>query len=148
MAPIDKKEFAKATLDKNIEPFVVHISFLSLRLKMMIYPAQDAQIALLLAKKVTVPVEYADFADVFLNKLTKVLPKRIKINKQVIELKEYKQPSYKPIYSLGLVKLKTLNTYIKTNLANSFIWLLKSPAITPILFVCKSNSRLYLHVNY
>ena len=36
---IDKKEFAKAALDKNIEAFVVHVSSLSLRSKMTIHPA-------------------------------------------------------------------------------------------------------------
>ena len=35
---IDKKEFAKAALDENIEVFVVHVSSLSLGSKMIIYP--------------------------------------------------------------------------------------------------------------
>ena len=36
---IDKKEFVKAALDENIEVFVVHVSFLSLRSKMTIHSA-------------------------------------------------------------------------------------------------------------
>ena len=36
---IDKKKFAKAALDKNIEAFIVHMSFLSLRSKMTIHSA-------------------------------------------------------------------------------------------------------------
>ena len=61
---------------------------------------------------------------------------------------EGKQPPYGPIYSLGPVELKTLKTYIKTNLANAFIKASKSPADTPILFVCKPNGSLRLCVNY
>ena len=37
---IDKEEFAKAALDKNIDAFVVHVSFLSLRLKIIIHLAK------------------------------------------------------------------------------------------------------------
>ena len=69
---IDKKKFTKATLDKNVEVFVVHVAFLIS--KMLIHLAQEAQIALLIAKKITVTAEYTDFADVFLKKLAKVLP--------------------------------------------------------------------------
>ena len=117
---INKKEFAKAALDENIKAFVVHVSSLSLGSKMMIYPARKAEIALLLAKKVTVPAEYSDFADVFSKELAEVLPERTKINEHAIELEEGKQPPYGPIYSLGPVELKTLKTYIEINLANSF----------------------------
>ena len=36
---IDKKEFAKAALDENIETFVMHVSSLSLGSKITIHPA-------------------------------------------------------------------------------------------------------------
>ena len=108
---IEQKKFAKAALNENIEAFVVHISFLELR--MTIYPARKAQLALLLAKKVTVLVEYSDFADVFLEELKNVLPKRTKINEHAIELQEGKQPLYEPIYSLRPVELKTFKTYMR-----------------------------------
>ena len=45
----------------------------------------------------------------------------IKINDYIIELKKGKYLLFKFIYNLGLVKLETLKTYIKSNLANSFI---------------------------
>ena len=54
---------------------MVHMNFLSLTLKMIIYSAQDAQIALLLAKKVTILTKYTDFANVFSKNLAKMLPK-------------------------------------------------------------------------
>ena len=103
---------------------------------------------MLLAKKVTVPTKYLDFADVFLKKSANVFPERTKANEHAIKLEEGKQPSYRPIYSLGLVELETLKTYIETKLANGFIWTLKSPASALILFVCKANGNLCLYVNY
>ena len=59
-------------LNKNIKAFVMYVSFLEL--KMTIYPARKAQLALLLAEKVTVPAEYLDFANVFLEKSANILP--------------------------------------------------------------------------
>ena len=124
----------------------MHIS--SQELRITIYPARKAQLALLLAKEVTVPTKYSDFADVFLKKSANVLPERTWANEHAIELKEDKQPPYKPIYSLGPVEFKTLKPYIKTNLANGFIRTSKSPAGAPILFVRKPNGSLCLCVDY
>ena len=92
---IDQKEFAKAALDKNIKAFVGHVS--SLGSGMTIHPAREAQLALLLAEEVTVPVKYLDFADVFLQKPANVFPERTGVNKHAIELEEGKQPPYGPI---------------------------------------------------
>ena len=50
---INEKKFSKAALDENIKNFVMHVS--SLGSKITIYLAREAQMALLLAKKVTVP---------------------------------------------------------------------------------------------
>ena len=41
-----------------------------------------------------------------------------------------------------------LKTYIKANLAKSFIWLLKLPASAPILLVEKPNGSLCLCMDY
>ena len=79
------------------------------------------------------PAEYSDFANVFLKESAKVLLERTGINEHAIEQEDGKQPPYGLIYSLGSVELKTLKTYIKTNLANGFIRPLKSPAGAPIL---------------
>ena len=116
---IDQKECPKAVLNENIKAFVVYVS--SLELKMIIHQARKAQLALLLAKKVTVLAKYSDFANMFLEKSTNIFSEQTQVNEHVIELEKGKQPSYRPIYSLGLVELKTLKTYIETNLANSFI---------------------------
>ena len=66
----------------------------------------------------------------------------------MIGLEEGKQPPYGPIYNLGPVELKILKIYIKTNLANNFIWTLNSLASALILFVHKPNSSFCLCVNY
>ena len=133
-------------LDKNIEAFVVHDS--SLKSKTTIYPARKTQLALQLAKKVTVPTKYSDFADMFLKKSANVLPKWTGVNEHTIKLEKGNQPPYGPIYSLRPVELKTFKTYIETNLANGFIKASNSPAGAPILFVRKLNSSLCLCVDY
>ena len=143
---INQEEFAKAVLNENIEAFMVHIS--SLGLKMTIHSARKAQLALLLAEEVTMPIEYSDFADVFSEKSADVLLEQNGVNEHVIELEEGKQPPYEPIYIPGPFELKTVKTYIETNLVNSFIRALKSPAGALILFVSKLDSSLCLCVNY
>ncbi len=43
------------------------------------------------------------------------------INEHAIELIDRKQPFYEPIYTLSLVELETLKTYIKILLKTGFI---------------------------
>ena len=103
---------------------------------------------MLVAKKVKILTKYLDFSDVFSKEKVLILSEAIKLNQHVIELYEGQQPLYEPIYSLGLVELKTLKTYIKTNLVNNFIWSLKPPAGTLIFFIRKPNGSLCLYVDY
>ena len=70
------------------------------------------------------------------------------MNKHAIKLEEDKQPPFGPIYSLKPIKLKTLKIYIKTNLANGFIWSFKSLVGAPILFDRKPDRSLRLCVDY
>lgn len=86
-------------------------------------------------KKVIISADYSDFAYVFSKESAEELSKRFETNKHAINLEPGKQPPYGRKYSLEPVKLETLKTYIKTTLANNFIWASKSPAIAPILFV-------------
>ena len=115
---------------------------------MAIYPAREAQIALLVAKEVKISTKYSDFSDVFLDKKALILPGVTELNQHVIKLQEGQQSTYRPIYSLGLIELKTLKTYIETNFTNGFIWPSKSPASAPILFVRKLDGSFRLCVNY
>ena len=143
---MNRKEFFKRALDENFEAFVMHIS--SLGLRMTIHLARAAQLPLLLVKKVTMPTEYSDFADVFLEKSANVLPEQTKANKHTIKLEKDTQPPYGLIYNLRPVKLETFKTYINTNLANGFIQALKSPVGAPILFIRKPNGKLCLCADY
>ena len=76
------------------------------------------------------------------------LPKNTSINKYTIQLQDAGQPPYRPIYSLGPVKLETLKTYIKTHLKTGFIQPSKSSAVALILYDKKPDGSLWLCVNY
>lgn len=65
-----------------------------------------------------------------------------------IDLEPDKLSFYGPIYSLGLIELKTLKVYIETNLANGFIWPSKSPTRVLIVFIQKPDGGFRLCVNY
>ena len=70
------------------------------------------------------------------------------MNEHAIKLEEGQQSLFGPIYSLRLVKLETLKTYIKINLANNFIRPFKFFAEAPILFDRKLDRSLRLCVDY
>ena len=66
-------------------------------------------------------MEYSDYSNVFLAKNVTELSENTRMNEHTIELEESKQPLFRLIYSLGLVELETLKTYIEINLVNGFI---------------------------
>ena len=70
------------------------------------------------------------------------------MNDYAIKLEENKQPIFSPMYSQKPVELETLKTYIKINLANSFIWPSKSFAGAPILFNRKLDGSFRLCIDY
>ena len=74
-------------MDENIEAFVVHMTSLSLN-SMLIHPAREAQIVLLIAEEVKIPIDYSDFSDVFSEEKALVLPKIIDLNQHAIELQK------------------------------------------------------------
>ena len=96
----------------------------------------------------SIPIEYSDFADVFFLELVSKFLKYTRINDHAIELVDNQQPPYSLIYSLGLVELEILKSYIKINLANSFIRLSKSIAGASIFFDKKSNKSFQLCIAY
>ena len=83
---IDKKEFAKVTLDKNIETFMVYVNFLSQGLRMTIHLAKKVQIFLLIVKKISILAKYLDFANVFLEKSANIFLEQIGANEHAIQL--------------------------------------------------------------
>ena len=136
-------------LDIRSETFIVHVAIREQE-AMPVHSKRQAQIGALLFDKAPTEVsaEYSDYSNVFLAENAAEFPENTGMNKLAIELEEGKQPQYGPIYSLGLVELETLKTYIKTNLANGFIQSSKSPAKAPILFDRKSDRSLCLCVDY
>ena len=72
---------------------------------------------------------------------TMVPPKLTGINDQLIDLIDSKQTLYNPIYSLELVELKILKTYVEINLANAFIRSSKSQVENPILFLPRKKRK-------
>ncbi len=76
------------------------------------------------------------------------LPEITGINENAIESVGGKQPSYGPIYSLSLVELEALKTYIETHLKTGFIRPSKFLASAPILFDKKPDSSLRFCVDY
>ena len=150
---INKKEFVKAVLDEESKTFVVHVAALEAPLgsaEMTIHPAWASQIVALTQDEAPtkVPPKYADYADVFSFDLAMELSENTGINKHAIKRQDGKQPPYGPIYSLRLVELETLKTYIKTHLKTGFIQPSKSSVGTPILFDKKRDGSLWLCVNY
>ena len=152
---VGKKEFAAAAFDPESETFVVHVASLSSDASpnsspLDVHPSRRSQISGLIAKEAPtkVPTKYSDFADVFSPDLAFELPEHTGINNHTIKLVEDQQPPYGPIYSLELVELETLKTYIETNLANGFIRPSKLPAGAPIQFDWKSDGSLRLCVDY
>lgn len=66
---INKNQFVKLILEKNVNNFVVDIN--SLAAKMTIHLAKKAEITLLLIQKINILSEYLNFNDVFLKNLQK-----------------------------------------------------------------------------
>ena len=150
---IDKKDFVITALDADNETFVMHVAIREQE-EIPVHSKRQAQIeaqvgALLFNKTPTeVQTEYSDYSNVFLAKYKAKLPENTRMNEHPIELEEGKQPLFGPIYSLGPVKLETLKTFIKINLANGFIRPSKSSAGASILFDRKPDKNLHLCVNY
>ena len=133
-------------MNKSSETFIIYVA--SLNLTPGLHLDRATQIAFLLVKKVGILDKYTDFADIFSKKKSLVLPKYNEINEYTIDLDDGKQPAYEPIYSLDLIELEILKTYIETHLKTGFIWLSKSLTSILILFDKKIDNSLYLCVNY
>ncbi len=76
------------------------------------------------------------------------LSKNTGINEYTIKLVESKQLLYGPIYSLGLVELETLKTYIETHLKTGFIRPSKSLTDALIFFDQKPDGSLCFYIDY
>lgn len=108
----------------------------------LVYPNWKTLITSLKIKQVTIYKKYLNFINVyFLNSAIK-LPEHSKIKNHFIDPEKGKQLLYRLIYSLGLVKLKTLKTYIKIYLASGFIKFLQLLTSAYNLFICKKDGKV------
>lgn len=91
--------------------------------KILIHSLHQTQTNFQKANKALVQIflEYLNYANVFVTTLAIELAKRNGINDYIIKLIKSKQLFYRLIYSLGLVKLEILKTYIKTYFKIAFI---------------------------
>ena len=131
---IDKREFVVAALNLDGETFVVYVLALAEPTTVPIHPFCQAKVAALTSEETRIHAEYSNFSNVFSSDSVAELPEHTGINNHSINLLDDKQLRYGPIYSLGLVELEMLKTYIKVNLASGFIRASKSLAGAPILF--------------
>lgn len=130
-------------LDSNDETFIISVTFLiSSNLSIDVYVSYKIQIALLIIDEAStiVSFEYVYFANIFSLDFVAKLLNHFRIKNYPIDLVQGQQLPDEPIYSPKLVELETLKTYIKTNLANSFIRPFKSPVTTPIFLAQKLNN--------
>ena len=136
-------------LNVNSKTFVMHVAIWEQE-KMPINFKKQVQIGALLFDKASIEilVEYSDYSNIFLAENAAKLLKNTGMNKHAIKLEKGKQPPFRPIYNLGSIELEILKTYIEANLANSFIWLFKSPARAFILFNWKPDGSLCLSIDY
>ena len=136
-------------MDVNSKTFVVHVAIREWE-EMPVHSEKQAQIGALLFDKAPtkVPAKYFNYSNVFSAENTAELPDNTGMNEHAIKLEEGKQPSFGPIYSLEPVELEALKIYIKTNLANGFIRLSKSPTGAPILFHRKRDESFRLCIDY
>ena len=132
---IDKREFAAAALNADNETFLVYVAAPAEPTTMPIYLSCQAQVAALMSKETGILAKYSNFSNVFSLNSAAELTERTKINDDPINLLDDKQLPYSPIYSLGPVELEMLKTYIKANLARSFIRPSQSFASALILFI-------------
>lgn len=70
---------------------------------------------------IKVLVIYFNYSNIFLIKSIAELPEHSEINNYIIKLEKGNQLPFGLIYSLGVIELEILKTYIKINLANDFI---------------------------
>ena len=143
---IGKKKFIVAILDIDNKIFVIYVAALAKPTIMLIYIFYEVQVALLTS--IEISAKYFNFLNIFSSNSAAKLPEYIGINNYSINLLEDKQLVYDLIYSLKLVELNMLKTYIKANLTSGFIKSFKSFSSTPILFVQEKDSSLYLCKNY
>jgi hypothetical protein len=113
-------------------------------------PSADAQVNAISSANppTSVPVEYAEFADVFEPKNAQKLPPHRPGVDHEIPLVADAKPVFGSIYNMSETELQFLKDYIDDMVAKGFIRPSKSPFGSPVLFVQKPDGSLRLCVDY
>ena len=91
--------------------------------------------------------EYHEFLPLFSEALAKNLPPHRPYDHK-IPLREGFTPPFGPLYSISRTELQTLKEWLEENLSKGFIRASSSPTASPILFIKKTDSSLWLCVDY
>jgi RNase H-like domain found in reverse transcriptase/Reverse transcriptase (RNA-dependent DNA polymerase)/Integrase zinc binding domain/Chromo (CHRromatin Organisation MOdifier) domain len=96
------------------------------------------------------PEQYREFADVFSQRLAKVLPPSRQAYDHKIELLPGHEEGHghSPLYSMSEVELRVLRQYLKDNLNSRAVSPSVSPVSSPVLFVKKPGGGLRFCVDY
>lgn len=137
---VELQIFVKNALNENKLCFIIQVFFVLsyIDLNRVAHPHIAA---IMIEKIIEFPPKYTEYAKVFLHEKAVKLPKRSFNNNKIIWEKG-KIPIYGPIYSLEVLELKVLWTYIEIKLNNRFIQPSTSPASAPIFFTKKTNTGL------
>lgn len=103
---------------------------------------------LILTENFSIPKEYINFLEVFSKKSMIIVFKCSSINNLIINMQPNKQQLYRPNYSLDLIELKILKTYIEANLANKFTQTSKFFTKAIIFFIQIPDGSFSIYVNY
>src|SRR6266581_2846938 len=95
----------------------------------------------------TVPTAYHEFAEVFSKSKANTLAPHREYDLK-IELEDGKHPPLGTLYSLSLIELEALRTFLDEHLASGFIHPSSSTHTAPVLFVCKKDGSLCLCVDF
>jgi len=123
----------------------------STKYQLQLHPADSAKIwpsstSTLLDLDI-VPPEYRNYADVFSKAKASELPPHRDYDLK-IKLEEGTSPPLGTLYSLSLVELSALQTFINENLNTGFIHPTTSSHTAPVLFVKKKDGSLCLCVDF
>lgn len=134
---IEKKRFTIVAFSLKDEIFIVYIIFFA-NSNLDIHLFCKTQLTFFFTDKTLIVISSncINFTNMFFLKFATKLPKYIKMNNFPNNLIDGQQlPHYEHIYSLRSIKFKILKMYIKTNLANNFIWNSKLLVNTFIFFI-------------
>ena len=94
-----------------------------------------------------VPPDYHEFTNVFSKSCTST-PTPHQPYDLKIELEEGTSPPFGPIYSLSQSELKSLQEFLDGHLAMDFVHLSRLLGRALVLFVCKKDGSLHLHIDF